>query len=308
MNKIILCLCFCFLMSMGETCLAQSDIELRYERKSDNTVDFNYSKNVYGTYYLLIKFDDLTNAMQTSYGTHVSGHTGRFFTLKPKNPSSGIGFSYTYIYQRGRVNPRIKDDMVYMLPFKPNTKVKVQKAEYMGLTFGKGSPDNFNAFVFKVEKEETVVAARKGLVVEVEDKYKADTTQAYSFVRSANRVLIEHKDGTLAEYSGFKSGTINVKEGETVNPMDPIGIAGRFDSNKNCRLTLMVYYLKTKKLFDSKKEENKYNQYGYVNPIFCYKGGRSLLLPNNYYSSDCNDELITQEFSRREKKKYVSKL
>ncbi|MDQ2178294.1 M23 family metallopeptidase [Marinifilum sp. D714] len=308
MNKITLSICFCLLVMVGKTCFAQSDIELKYERKSDNSVDFTYSKKVYGTYYLLIKFDNLANAMQTSYGSHVSGRTGRFFTLKPKNPANGIGFSYTYIFQRGKVNPKIKDDMVYMLPFKPGTKVKVRKAEYMGLTFGKGSPDDFNAFVFNIEKEELVVAARKGLVVQVEDKHIADTTRKYSFVSSANRVLIEHKDGTLAEYSGFKSGTINVKEGDTVNPMDPIGIAGRFDSNKNCRLTLMVYYLKTKKLFNLKKEENKHNQYGYVNPIFYYKGGQALLLPNNYYSSDCNDELITQEFSRREKKKYISKL
>lgn len=308
MNKIILCFCFCFLMSMGETCLAQSDIELSYERKSDNTVDFNYSKKVFGTYYLLVEFNDLSNAIQSSYGKHVSGNIGHFYTLKPSDPNQGIGFSYSYRFQRGKFKPRIKDDLIYLLPFRKGVKSKMYDLSYLGSKLGKVKSSTWKAFQFLTDKEEVVVAVRKGLVVEVTDEFSNDTTKNYSYKRSVNEVLIEHKDGTLANYTGFKAGSIKVKEGQYVNPHDELGLSGRYNSRKQHQLRLMIYYLNTRDISGIDTDEERANQFAYLNPIFYYKGGNSILLQGNEYVAECNDEIIKQEFSRREKKKYVSKL
>jgi len=46
------------------------------------------------------------------------------------------------------------------------------------------------------------------------------------------------------------------------------------------------------------------NRFTYVNPRFHWKGGESIILPRNDYVAEATEELIMQEFSRREKKKY----
>ena len=52
-------------------------------------------------------------------------------------------------------------------------------------------------FQFKTEQSEDVLAARKGLVVEVTDEFTGDSSLNHTFIRSVNEVLIEHRDGTF---------------------------------------------------------------------------------------------------------------
>ncbi|WP_180335620.1 M23 family metallopeptidase [Labilibaculum filiforme] len=309
MNSLVIRLfCVITFLSLFIQVKAQSPIQVVYNRQPDNSVDFTFKKSLYGTYFITIEFDNLENAYGDSYSTTITGNAGRVCTLKPKNSEQGINFSYSYRYQQGKPMPKIKDDIVYTLPFEIGTKVKVHPLDYLGATLGDGVPDTWKAFQFTSEKEEVVVAARRGLVVKVVDEFSTDTSRNYSFVRSVNEILIEHKDGTLARYSGFKVGSIKVKEGQFVEANSELGLSGRYNSDKQCQLKLAIYYLNTRDILNANTDAEKANQYGYVNPVFCYKGGSAILLMNNYYVATCTDEIITQEFSKREKKKYVSSL
>ncbi|MGZ2368550.1 M23 family metallopeptidase [Ancylomarina sp. YFZ004] len=282
-----------------------SDVEITYQKNSDNSVDFNFRKNVPGRFWVNIKFDRLENTSQRSYRGCVEGSSGKVFTLKPKDPNRGIGFSYSCRYHRGKALNRLKNDIIYLLPFKNQTKVSVQKLGYMAKQIGKGAPDSWTAFQFSSENEELVLAARKGLVVEVTDEYSADTIQNFSFISSVNEVLVEHSDGTLARYSGFKRGSIKVKPGQNVYPQEELGLLGRYDSDTDHKLHFCLYYLNTPHIDNFNTEEKKMNRFTYVNPRFHWKGGESIILPRNDYVAESTEKLIMQEFSRREKKKYL---
>ena len=295
----------CILLGTGIDAKSQnSDLQITYQRNSDNSVDFNFRKNVPGRYWVSIKFDRLENTSQRSYRGCVEGSSGKVFTLKPKNPNQGIGFSYSYRYHRGKALSRLKNDIVYLLPFENNTKVRVYNSGYLGKRFGKGAPDSWTAFQFNTKNEELVLASRKGLVVKVVDEFISDTTKSCYYKRKVNEVLIEHKDGTLARYSGFKGGSIKVKEGQRVYPQDELGLSGRYDSNTDHKLNFCLYYLNTPFIDDLNTKEKEMNRFTYVNPRFHWKGGESIILPRNDYVAESTEELIMQEFSRREKKKY----
>jgi len=148
------------------------------------------------------------------------------------------------------------------------------------------------------------LAVRRGLVVEVVDEFIADTTKDYTFKRTVNKVLIEHKDGTLARYTGFKGGSIKVKPGQYVYPQEELGYSGKYDAGKGYQLHFYIYYLNTKKI-DNLSEKEKMNRYAYLDPCFHWKGGESKIVPENDYVAESTEELIMQEFSRREKKKYL---
>ena len=282
-----------------------SDVEITYQRNSDNSVDFNFRKKVPGCFWVNIKFSNLENSTQRSYNGCIKGYSGKVFTLKPNNHNRGIGFSYSYRYHRGKALSRLKKDIVYLLPFKNNTKVRVYNSGYLGKRFGKGAPDSWTAFQFNTKNEEVVLAARKGLVVKVVDKFISDTTKSCYYKSKVNEILIEHKDGTLARYSGFKGGSIKVKEGQKVYPQDELGLSGRYDTDSWHKLSFYLYYLNTPFIDNLNTKEKEMNRFTYVNPRFHWKGGESIILPRNDYVAESTEELIMQEFSRREKKKYL---
>ncbi|NOU59539.1 M23 family metallopeptidase [Marinifilum caeruleilacunae] len=315
MKKIQLACLFVLLLLISPKVLKSqiSDVEITYQVNTDNSVDVNFKKQLVGTYLINIEFDQLSNCENYSsakytYSGTIRGRVGKVLTLKPKDPNMGIGFSFSYQYHRGKPFPKIKENFVYLLPFSKGTKVKVNHMNYLGKRFGKGAPDSWKAFQFITEKSEPVVAMRKGVVVEVKDQFVADTTKDFHYNDNVNEVLIEHRDGTLARYSCFKSGSICVKEGQTVHPNTKLGLTGWYSASKKRELHVFIYYLKIRMLEKLEDEENKQNAYAYIDPLFYHKGDKVNLLSGNLYVSDSNDELITQEFTRREKKKYSSSI
>jgi len=280
-------------------------VNISFKQNSDNSVDFNFQKNIPGTIFVSIKFDRLENAMQQTYKGCIRGTTGKVFTLKPRDPNKGIGFSWSYQYQRGRPISRLKKDFVYLLPFKDQATVKAHKLFYLGKQFGKGAPDTWAAYQFLTKQNEPVLAARKGLVVQVVDRFIADTSKTSTYTASVNEVIIEQRDGTLARYSGFKGGSVKVKEGQLVYPQQVLGLSGRYDSNLRSEIRFCVYYLNTRDIDNLDNKIKRMNIHSYVNPRFHWKGGESIILPRNDYVAESTEELIMQEFSRREKKKYL---
>jgi len=304
-NKLLVLLLAMVLFTLTDKTYAQnSDLEITYRQNNDNTVDFNFVKNVPGCFWVVINFNSLSNTNQSTYRGYVEGISGKVLTLKPKKPNQGIGFSFSYQYHRGKALRRIKNDIVYLLPFKNNIKARVNNIAYLGKSIGEGAPDSWAAFQFMTEKEEVVLAARKGLVVKIIDNFICDTTQKYQFTDKVNEVLIEHKDGTLARYSGFKRGSIKVTEGQYVFPQDELGLLGKYDSSAGYKLRFCIYYLNTPFIDYLNTKEKEMNRFTYVNPRFHWKGGESIILPRNDYVAEATEELIMQEFSRREKKKY----
>lgn len=275
---------------------AQSiDVEVTYVINDDRSVEFSYSKNVPGTITLDFVFKKLTNANYVKRPHYLNGYNGRLFLLRPSDPDKGIGFSYSYKFIRGRLKPKVNNEVVYALPFREQETIKVEELSEIGHTFmGKMLPRNWTAYQFKAQQSDTVFASRRGLVVEVVEGFEIDTTS--HFQRNRNQIIVEHNDGSLARYLGFAKNGIFPKVGDKIEVESALGTLR--DGETKGALQFMVYFLVG---FAYEKEEAA-NEF--ITPVFATNTGNTVLTPGKTYSISRPQELILQEMSKRERKKY----
>ena len=86
---------------------SQQKIEISHIANQDNSVSFNYKKNVSGSYLLVLDFSNLSNTQeQRRINKIVQNKSGSILKLKPINKENGIGFNYKYIYYKGNINSK----------------------------------------------------------------------------------------------------------------------------------------------------------------------------------------------------------
>lgn len=295
-----------FLMNGLNVKSQNNSVLITSERNKDQSVDFFYEKNDFGSFFLNLTFDQLENAAPTSYKGSLNAFRGKFLSIRPISSNSSIGFSYKYTWIRGVLNPKIDTGFVYLLPAAKGKTVKALHHLNMNKRyFGGVEPKNWKSFQFDVEPEDTVFSARKGLVVEVKDGIDPDSTVSVSYSNKSNSILIEHEDGTLASYYVLKKGSLMVKPGQIVNPHTPLALAGTYDVESNSQIRFYVYYLVEGNLEKSEKSSfaTKKNYYAFVNPLFYTSEGNVCLEASKDYTSDFKEEHILKELSKREKKK-----
>ena len=301
------CLAIIFIFGINIDLYAQQrTISVEYKRNDDKSYDFYYRKKDPGSFLLNVKLSKLKNTQSSGYKGVVKGSYGKLFKLRPIHDNTSISFSYTSSYIRGVPNPKVDKAFVYALPFGKGKTVDVNELTNLGETyFGEAPPKNWKAYEFKLPSSDTVYAARKGLVVEIVNLYRADTLNTYNYTRKTNRILIEHSDGTLASYSGFMKDKIIVRKGQTIYPQTPLGILGRYDNRNTYSLRFSIYFLSNTNLGVKRKKNapDPKSRYEYITPYFYTPEGKSNLIPGRKYTVDFNDVLLTHELSKREIKK-----
>lgn len=303
---------FFFLLNLFIICIVvtgksqSSSFHIRTERNSDESVSFNFEKEDFGTYYVHLIFSHIENSSTTSWKQNVSGLNGTILTLKPLVQNKPIGYSYKYIWIRGRLNPKIDTGFVYLLPFsKLKTSLVIENSNLKSAYFNGTAPRNWKAYQFKADAGDTVFAARKGIVVGLVDGNIPDPGSSFVYKSSSNSILIEHDDGTLAHYDVLKNGSFMVKPGDKVLPHAPLGLAGTYDTDENTQIRFYVYFLCEDKLEKPDKETmaSKRNYYAFVNPVFHTTAGDVHLKSVNEYTADYTGDHIQKELNKREKKK-----
>lgn len=227
-------------------------------------------------------------------------HSGdNFLTLTPTNKDQGIGFSYSYSYIRGELNPKYSPLFLYALPYAKGKKVRAIESSFLNATyFGSTTPDDWKVYRFITEQIDTVTAIRKGIVVNVSDLYDEDNKDI-KYTNKVNSVVIEHADGTLATYKGFKKG-IFVKEGQIVFPGTALGMNSI--TNDRYGISLMLTYLKSADIESAGKnvKESK-SLYGFITPYFCpTENANGILINQKYYTSAITPEIIQKEMTKKE--------
>jgi len=283
------------------------EINIKSKRNEDKSVTFSYEKDPPGSYFLILKFDPLVNAFDKEFSRTIFTNKGELLTLEPIDPNVGISYSFRYWYIMGKYKPNFDSMFVYLLPLSTQKKCNSgHLANIDELYYNGEKPKNWTAFLFEAEIGDTVYAARKGQVVKLVDGIDYDTLHMVSCQSKVNELVIEHKDGTLATYSGFKKNSFTVKLGQTVFPRTPLGIIDQYDKRKKGQLRFCVNYL-WDITWDKDKVETlgcKINRYAYLNPYFLTETGSQQLEPGNFYTVKISDEIITKEFTRQELKKW----
>lgn len=287
----------------------KENIEITYERKSDQSVDFYYKKNVPGSYYVTLEFDKLTNCTTNyTYKKVIKNSSGFLFTLKPSNKNKGISFSYKIKYIIGNPDPKIDNEIIYALPFKTGKTVKILEASNVGEKyFESKKPIDWKSFIVYSNEPDTIYAMRKGVVIRIIDKYINNDKLNKTYTSERNSILIEHIDGSYASYKGFDKNQIFVKLGQKVYPHTVLGKLEKFNKT-NYRLDFNTFHY-LENLLDDKKStlKNRNHKRKYLNPNFFTDNINKKIESRESYNVSFSEEIKLQEFSRREKKKYKKK-
>ena len=281
-------------------------IEVKYEIKSDRSIDFYYEKNMPGSYYLTLKFDNLENCSNNKiYKKVIKNDSGSLLILEPQNKDKGISFSYKTKYIIGNPDPKINENIVYSLPFKVGKSIKIVEASNVGEKyFGSEKPIDWKSFIVYSNEPDTIYSMRKGIVVKIIDEYQNDDKINKAFTTKRNLILIEHKDGTYATYKGFNKNEIFVKLGQKVYPHTILGKLEKFNKT-SYRLDFNSFHYLNNLLDDTENTlKNRNHKIKYLNPIFLSDNLNTKIKSKEIYKVSFNEELKLKEFSKREKKKY----
>ena len=285
----------------------ESPVKVNYKVNMDKSVAFDYEKTDPGSYTIILKFKELSNANERDeQELGLKNYSGSLLTLKPTNKERGIGFSYTYASIRGKLNPKYNADFIYLLPCKKGTRVKAANVGFLGAAyFGNTTPDDWCVYKFYTLTEDTVTSVRKGVVVSVADLHETGSPGQVAYSSKSNDIIIEHADGTLATYKGFKHGSMVVKVGQTVFPGTTLGINSQSNANSKHGITLSVTYLKSTEGIGLKGKtlQNSKSLYGFVTPHFYTDAGAdTILTAQQEYAGADTPEIIKKEFTKKELK------
>jgi len=292
--------------SLGFNSYAQiNGVEVIYTHNTDNTCDFYYKKSAPGTYHLIIKFESLRNTEEYFYEGNVKGNSGFLFQLKPIKPDKKIKFICEPYYVKGNPKPDIDKDFKYLLPFKMGKKIAVSTIMTLMGNLTEGN-NNFGSFITysSSPQSETIHAMRKGIVIDVVNSYDFDPKSFDIFYEKRNSIIIEHEDGTLASYEGFKKDAILVKIGQTVLPTDCLGSLEKSVDNWYHLFFEIYYNAYMKDVFPDKKEDLNKRMAKKLNPFFYTNKGLVALDDKLYdlqdYTVETPETIICQEFTKEE--------
>ena len=302
--------CFLVVLFIVSTILASAQVapvQISSKRNTDNSYSFNYKKNRAGTYYVSVKFKNLENALLSSFSGTVDAYVGTLFTIQPIVRSKPVRFeSYSISFTKGNPEKTPDESFVYLLPYPKGEERSLFYLSNLREKYFKEKPStDFKSFAFESNDYDTVCAIRKGIVVEIEDKYDMDTTLYKSYTSYINAIQIEHADGTIASYKGFRKDGIFVREGDVVLPHDRLGVLSKYDARKKHVLRLQIFYT-TKKTDEINNQNpdtlirNRSFETRYIDPFFLSSEGVSRLQNKSKYKSNITESHYTKELNRKE--------
>ena len=114
-------------------------------------------------------------------------------------------------------------DYDYRLPFDYG-RVRVDQGP--GGTFSHNDEQNLYAIDFAVPEGTPILAAREGMVMQVESDFDKAGLNREKFGGRANFIRILHGDGSMALYAHLKPEGVQVREGQYVRKGQRIGLSG----------------------------------------------------------------------------------
>lgn len=175
----------------------------------------------------------------------------------------------SYRYYRGKFPKNFQINTLYALPVKDGQKTGWQT----------DPREPVKTLNFRIKEGDTIYATRSGI---------ACTTA------NAQQLLIYHPDQTFAAYLVMSKNFI--QPGEEVQVGQPVGKAGL------SRVSISFFFLDENKF---KGGESSGYPYSHFIPVFRTTVGDTKLKEKTIYQAVVDDELIMQDMSKRDKKKYM---
>ena len=168
-----------------------------------------------------------------------------------------VSVDWTWVW--GSVLARHDPQAIYLLPYEMGRVFRVSQGP--GGAFSH-TGDSVHAVDFDMPVGTPVLAARAGLVVDVESDFRNAGVHREA---GGNYVLIQHDDDTVAEYFHLKTDGVKVKPGTEVEAGDILALSGNTGCSSGPHLHFMVF-----RAVDGQRREScplKFQVAGYEMPI-----------------------------------------
>jgi hypothetical protein len=291
------------------------------ERNSDNSLSIYADAQISGEYTLKFTFTAFQGYTASLMSTYHSGASeiglvtvfrGRreVARLTPVKNASMYALNYMYTYYPGTTVRKAPDStFVYLIPGTDGSRLRVSGVTYIGERFGQKSQENFSAIGFIYKMGDTICASRAGTVYDCSDAIKEGEKGSEWYKRDRNRIHIQQKDGTLANYSILSPIQLLVAPGDYVVPGQPLAVFNK--TSEKYHVLFSVYYLDEKKtLVDNTNSnwEKLPSAYTYLSTAFYIDpadraGSPAGLQIHKEYITAHPKEIVATELSKKDKKK-----
>ncbi len=160
-------------------------------------------------------------------------------TLRPAQVGQTSRYSLGYKAVPGDPAAKPRLDYGYGVPL-GGTKYEIHQG--FGGRFSHDDPQSFHAVDLAADEGTPVVAARTGVVMQIEEDFEGSGLDAERFGARANHIRILHEDGTMAVYAHLKLESVNVGVGQYVREGQQIGLSGNtgFSSGPHLHFAVQI--------------------------------------------------------------------
>jgi hypothetical protein len=260
----------------------EDPLEISTDRIDGTTHKLNVRQHVRGIYTLIVDFYNVENMNVPEMLSARIVRDCTIMTLTPADPRAAWNYSLVSKCVPGYVNPTNVDSaFVYRLPVKSTEKKRVHKTRYV---LKDSITVDYSGAGFEMNRNDTVCAARNGVVLYVVDEYEPVVLEGGMIAMSQehNYVDVQHDDGTIASYGALEKGSIPVKPGSMVYAGMPIARAGTLDG-KRYGFYFHLFYQKDN-LSQITELRQHLVKYHYIDPVFATSRGEIQLTNGAYYS------------------------
>ena len=161
-------------------------------------------------------------------------------SLRAAEPGKTSRYSVGYRAVPGDPDARPRLDYAYSVPLEPGSGYEIHQG--FGGRFSHNDPQSFHAVDLAVDEGTPVLAARAGVVMQIEEDFDGAGLDAEKFAARANHVRVVHDDGTMAVYAHLKLESVVVGVGQFVREGQKIGLSGNtgFSSGPHLHFAIQV--------------------------------------------------------------------
>src|SRR5450755_2302759 len=169
-NKTFLIFTCLFLYS--HLLFSQRMIEVKYEQDQKGAYVFSCVNYAYCNYILDLGFTVFTNVKSDQplpFHGEVKPGYNKLFTISAIDPMAATQIKYNSAFQKGCMHPVVNADFTYLFPISPGKSAQVYE-----LSPGKPTDSAWYVLRLRMKAGDTIYAARKGIVNEIQDQNGAN--------------------------------------------------------------------------------------------------------------------------------------
>ena len=272
---------------------AQRMIDVKYQQDQKGAYVFSCVNYAFCNYILDIGFTSFTNVkcdQPLPFHAEVKPGYNKLFSISVIDPQAAVQFNYKSGFQKGCIHPNVNQNIIYLLPITPGTQAQVYEMSPVK------SSDSGSWYVLRLKMKpgDTIYAARKGIVNDIQDQNGANDAGQAS-IGTENFIEVAQPDCSFARYGILRKNSALVKPGQLVKAGQPIGLVGGDTYGRGSDLRFSVYYYQ--------EENGMLNQTAishYIVPqIWTKNNGKGRLKHGAIYTSEFPSSVLNQESPKK---------